>query len=66
MSTPLFYKDHGMVPLALAVVDLSPVYHLNGCYSCPCGWQDWIWERWLLISLWMPVVLEIVTLGNLW
>jgi len=48
MSTPLFYKDHGMVPLALAVVDLSPVYHLNGCYSCPCGWQDWIWERWLL------------------
>jgi len=33
----LFYKGHGMVPCALAVVDLSPVYHLNGSYSCLHG-----------------------------
>ena len=43
-SPPQCYKGHGMGPHALAFVDLSPVYHLNGCYSClQCGWQDWIW-----------------------
>jgi hypothetical protein len=61
-SPPQCYKGHGMVPHALAFVDLSPVYHLNGCYSClQCGCQDWIWRGVILISLWMPVVLEIVT-----